>query len=129
MLAQYDARQQAIAAQFEALAQRKLALVEQIATTRKTAGADAALKLILSDEGRTLMDSIRSVAARMKVDGMQELTARESSSRADALRIQAFSVGFVATAVSAVLVVLFLLIRTRRLRSDMTERPASTPQS
>jgi CHASE3 domain sensor protein len=62
----------------------KLDVLARGVALRKTGGHDAAVKLILSGEGKTIMEQIRAIAADANAAQARQFEARESQSQASA---------------------------------------------
>lgn len=97
--------------EFSALADQKLARSDLVIRARQRDGFDAAVKLMANDEGKILMDQIRSVATRMRTEELLLLAEREAKYRNDAARVQISALAFVAAALLVLLLVVVLLVR------------------
>ncbi|MDP1992662.1 MAG: CHASE3 domain-containing protein [Syntrophales bacterium] len=64
------------------LIENKLSLLKEIIELRKNQGADAALKMVMTDKGKKAMDDIRKVMADMRNDEEELLKKRDEESRA-----------------------------------------------
>lgn len=62
----------------------KLELAASIVRVRQTSGYDAAAKITMSGEGKTLMDQIRAIAAAADEEQSRRFDVREAESRASA---------------------------------------------
>jgi methyl-accepting chemotaxis protein len=75
-----NARQQARVDQLAQLVTQKFAELQQTIDMRKTKGPDAALEIVNSDKGKTVMDDIRKVVAEMKEEETRLLQQRNEES-------------------------------------------------
>lgn len=94
--------------QLQAIAAEKLAELEESIVTRREQGLDAALRMVLTDRGRTVMRRIRNEAAALRTE--QEAQLEQESSQADtSARLARLSL------VIGLLVGLSLLLASHRL--------------
>ena len=76
-------RQQERLATMESLAEKKFDELQQTISARKEKGLDAALKIILTGQGKLLMDRIRAVMGQMQDEERALLAQRENSLRTE----------------------------------------------
>jgi PAS domain S-box-containing protein len=93
------------AAALESLVNQKLGELRQTVDLRRTSGANAAIALASTDEGKRIMDQIRSTAAQIKRD--EASVAREVATEGEA----AAKIALLLTAAGALVIVLLLASR------------------
>jgi len=71
-----DSRQEADFVSLEALIERKRGELAETIAARSTRGFDVAARIVLTDEGKRLMDQIRSLMTAMSVEEQRRLTER-----------------------------------------------------
>ena len=95
-----------------ALAEGRLAVLQEVIDLRKQSGLDAAGQAIRSGNGKRVMDDIRSMVAEMQDRERRLLDARESASKASASRtIVAVTVG---TPLSLLVLAVFAMVITAK---------------
>jgi PAS domain S-box-containing protein len=110
--------QQANVAQLEPLVASRLAKLQEGIEARRRSGLDAAAGVILTDQGKRLMDGIRDVCATMLEEESRLYGARSARLSGDARMATAVNVGGLALAGVLVLGATVLLTRANRLGDE-----------
>src|SRR6266508_2447377 len=111
-------KQQASLATLDELIQDKLHELRATISTRENRGLDAASRMVLTDQGKHVMDRIRAVVESLRAEEDRLLAERRAREARDARAATATTVGGLAFALALVLVATILL--TRAARADAT---------
>ncbi len=134
VLSELFARQPVQRAQFvqlQALAARKLALMEDGIATRRTQGAEAGLAFVAAGQGKAVMDQVRVVIAQMTAFEADELANYSQSAERRTDRTELLVGALFVALLASVAAAAFLIWRYTRSRQEMLEgiRATATRQA
>ncbi|MFO1496957.1 MAG: CHASE3 domain-containing protein [Verrucomicrobiota bacterium] len=112
--------QQANAVDLEVLSINRLAVLSRAIAIRNEQGLEAVQQLAKSAEGKRLMDKVRDLAVKMKVEEVRLLNIHRAQSEAHFSRVKSASVIGLALSLTLFGLVLLLATRVRRLEKFVT---------
>ncbi|HEV8616067.1 MAG TPA: CHASE3 domain-containing protein [Methylomirabilota bacterium] len=112
-----DPGQQKSLVALEALIPRKLDELSATIAARKRRGLDAAARIVLTDEGKSVMDRIRAVVATIRDEEERNLSERKTFEAREARVVTYTTIGSLALALALVLAATALLNKAVRERA------------